>query len=154
MLSEAEKAEIEAELAMAENRQAVISEALKIVQKHRGWASDEAVADVAEILDMTATEVDSIATFYSGIYRRAVGRHVICLCDSVSCWIMGYHPIYAHLKQRLNVDFGQTTADNRFTLLPCACLGVCEQAPAMMVDDDVHGNLTPERCDEILERYL
>ena len=153
MLTEPERQEIEAELALAERKQAATSDALKVVQRHRGWVSDEALQDVAALLDMSPCQVDGIATFYAGIYRRPVGRHVILLCDSVSCWIMGYHPLRNHLSQRLGIALGETTSDGRFTLLPTACLGLCEQAPAIMIDNQVHGNLTPEKVDEILTRY-
>ena len=153
MLSAEEKREIEAELAHYADKRGVLPDALKIVQRHRGWVSDEAVADLAEFLGMTPAEVDSIATFYSLIWRRPVGRHVILVCDSVSCWITGYASIREHLSHRLGISLGETTADGRFTMLPCACLGACEQAPVMMIDDDLHGQLTPEKVDEVLSRY-
>jgi len=155
VLSERERLEIEAELARhGGDRRSAVTEALVIVQRHRGWVPDEAVADLADFLKMSPDEVDGIATFYSLIYRRPVGRHVILVCDSVSCWIMGYRTIREHLGKRLGIALGETTADGRFTLLPVACLGACEQAPAMMVDEDLHGTLTAEKVDEILERYL
>ena len=153
MLTTEEQREIEAECAAAEKKRAVATDALKIVQRHRGWISDEALKDVAAALDMSPCELDSLATLFSGIYRRPVGRHVILICDSVSCWIMGYHPIGEHLKAKLGISLGETTADQRFTLLPASCLGVCEQAPAMLIDGDVHGDLTPQKVDEILVRY-
>ncbi len=153
MLADAEKHEIEAELEHYANRRGVLPDALKIVQRRRGWVSDEAVADLADYLGMTPAEVDSIATFYSLIWRRPVGRHVILVCDSVSCWVCGYNSVREHLTKRLGISLGETTADGRFTLLPCACLGVCEQAPVMMIDDDLHGDLTNEKVDEILARY-
>ncbi len=153
MLSVAERLEIEAEAAPAETKRSVASDALKIVQRHRGWVCDEALKDVAALLGLSPAELDSVATFYNGIYRRPVGRHVILLCDSVSCWIMGYNPLRERLESRLGIGLGQTTADGRFTLLPTACLGLCEQAPALMIDDNVHGDLTPEKLDQVLENY-
>ena len=83
-----------------------------------------------------------------------MGRHVILVCDSVSCYVTGYEIVRDHLIRRLGIGLGETTADGRFTLLPVACLGLCEQAPAMMIGDDVHGNLTPERMDAILANYV
>jgi NADH-quinone oxidoreductase subunit E len=153
MLSDTEKREIEADLKRHPDRRSAVTDALVILQRHRGWVSDETVRDVADLLAMSPAEVDGIATFYSLIYRRPVGRHVILVCDSVSCWIMGYRPIREHLSKRLGIALGETSADGRFTLLPVACLGACEQAPAMMVDEDLHGNLTAEKVDEILDRY-
>jgi NADH-quinone oxidoreductase subunit E len=128
-------------------------EALKIVQRHHGWVSDERLKSLAVMLDMTPDELDGVATFYNLIYRKPVGRHVVLLCNSISCWIMGYEQMRAQMKARLGVDLGQTTADQRFTLLPIVCLGACDHAPAMMVDDDLHHDLTPESLDNILERY-
>ncbi len=83
-----------------------------------------------------------------------MGRHVIFICDSVSCWIVGYHGIREHLTTRLGITLGETTPDGRFTLLPIACLGACDQAPAMMIDGDLHVLLTPEKVDVVLAKYV
>ncbi|HTS62005.1 MAG TPA: NADH-quinone oxidoreductase subunit NuoE [Candidatus Acidoferrales bacterium] len=153
MLTPDERAEIEAELAHYPHRKAVCIDAMKIVQKHRGWLSDDALSDIGALLDMSAADLDGIATFYNLLFRRPVGRHVIYLCDSVSCWIMGSDRQCGHLSERLKIAPGETTADGRFTLLPIVCLGACDHAPVMMVDDDTHFDLTPEEIDRILERY-
>ena len=153
MLAPEERTEIEAEFPHYPNRKAVCIDAMKIVQKHRGWVSDEGLRDIAELLDMSVADLDGVATFYNLLFRKPVGRHVIYLCDSVSCWIMGYDRQREHLIDRLKIQPGQTTPDNRFTLLPIVCLGCCDHAPAMMVDDDLHLDLTPEKIDSILEGY-
>jgi NADH-quinone oxidoreductase subunit E len=152
MLSEQEKSDIAGELRHYPDAQAVVPEALKIVQRYRGWVSDDAVEDVAALLGKTADEVDAIATFYNMIFRAPVGRHVILLCDSVSCWIMGFNAMREHLSARLGITFGQTTPDERFTLLPAVCLGACDHAPVMMIDEDLHLDLTAEKVDALLER--
>jgi NADH-quinone oxidoreductase subunit E len=153
MLSDSEHREIEEELSRYPDKQAVCVDALKIVQRHRGWVSDEALKDVAAMLGMSPHEVDGVATFYNLIYRKPVGRHVIHVCDSVSCWVMGCDGICNRLKERLGIGMGETTSDGRFTLLPIVCLGVCELAPAMMVDGATHGNLTEEQLERILETH-
>ncbi len=156
MLSDAEIAEIDAELAHYEQAEAATIEALKIVQKHRGWVSDEAVAAIADKLGSSPAAVDSVATFYNLIYRRPVGRHVIHVCDSVSCWLMGQERLCGLLQQRLGVALGGTTEDGRFTLLPIVCLGTCDRAPAMLIDQDTHRDLEAvdeQRLDKILESY-
>ncbi|MCH5376536.1 MAG: NADH-quinone oxidoreductase subunit NuoE [Planctomycetes bacterium] len=153
MLSEREKHEIEEEIAHYPQKSAVGPEALKIVQKHRGWVSDESLRDVAEFLDLPIAELESVATFYNLIYRKPVGKHVILICDSVSCWIMGYENLREHLTARLGVQLGETTPDGRFTLLPMVCLGGCDRAPAMMIDEDFHGTLDPDKIDRILPQY-
>lgn len=153
MLTEEMRKEIEEEMGRVAHKQSVCIEALKVVQRHEGWVSDERLHDLAQFLDMTLDELDSVATFYNLIFRKPVGKHVILLCDSISCWVTGYEDVRQHLKKRLNIDFGETTADGQFTLLPIVCLGLCEQAPAMMVDRTVHGNLTAEEVDRILDQY-
>jgi len=153
MLTEKERQEIEAEIPRYPQKRAVCIEAMKIVQQHRGWVSDEAIRDIAELLQMTPEELDGIATFYNLIFRRPVGRHVIFICDSVSCWIMGYERMREHLTARLGIGLGETTRDGRFTLLPIVCLGACDHAPALMIDNDLHGDLDPEKIDTILENY-
>lgn len=153
MLSEQERQEIEAERAEAEDARGALLGALHVVQRHRRWVPDEQIADLAALLGLTPAEVDSVATFYSHIFREPVGRHVILICDSVSCWIMGYHPLREYLTRKLGVELGETTADDRFTLLPTACLGACDEAPVMMVDEDLHVLLTPEKIDQILAQY-
>ena len=153
MLTAEETQEIEHETAHYEDKRAACIEALKIVQKYRGWVSDESVRDIAASLGMTADELDNVATFYNLIFRKPVGRHVILICDSVSCWITGYESLRAHLRTKLGIDLGGTTSDQRFTLLPIVCLGACDVAPAMMIDGNLHGNLDESTLDEILERY-
>jgi len=153
MLTVEEIHEIEEEAAHYPTREAVSIDALRIVQRHRGWVSDESLRDIAGHLGMSATDLDSVATFYNLIFRRPVGRHVIMVCDSVSCWIMGCDRVRKHLRERLGIELGEMTPDNRFTLLPIVCLGCCDHAPAMMVDRDLHGDLDPQKIDAALEKY-
>jgi NADH-quinone oxidoreductase subunit E len=128
-------------------------DARKIVQRHRGWISDERVRDIAEHLGIAATDVNSIAMFYNLIPRKPVGRHVVMVCDSASCWIMGYDRMKKHLSEGLGIEYGVTTSDDRFAMLPIVCLGYCDDAPAMMVDSDLHSNLNPQKIDSALEKY-
>ncbi len=144
---------IEAELQHIAAKQSASIEALKVIQRHRGWVSDEAIKDIAGMLEMSPDELDGIATFYNMIFRKPVGRHVILVCDSISCWVMGYGKIREHLKNRLGIDLGGTTADGRFTMLPNVCLGTCDHAPAMMIDKDTYRDLSPEKVDEMLGKY-
>ncbi len=153
MLSEKERNEIEVEAAHYPIRQAVCIDAMLIVQRHRGWVSDESLNDLAEFLNMTTTDLDGVASFYNLIRRKPVGRHVAMICDSVSCWILGYDRMRNHLCGRLGVQLGETTSDKRFTLLPIVCLGACDHAPVMMIDNDLHTDLNEGSIDSILERY-
>jgi NADH-quinone oxidoreductase subunit E len=153
LLSPEEIAEIEHELPIFPHKSAASIEALRIVQRHRGWVSDEAIRDIAQVLGMSADELDGIATFYNMIYRRPVGRYVIHVCDSVSCWVMGYEGLKQALVRKLGIEYGQTTSDGRFTLLPICCLGTCDRAPAMFVGEDLYRDLKVEDLDGILARY-
>ncbi len=153
MLSQEETKLIEEELNKFPRKNAACIEALKIVQNERRWISDEAVKDVAGILEMTPAEVDNVATFYNLIFRRPVGRHIILLCDSISCWVMDYEKILTCLHDQLGIRFGETTKDNRFTLLPIQCLGNCDHAPAMMVDNDLYHDLDQNKINSVLEKY-
>jgi NADH-quinone oxidoreductase subunit E len=153
LLSPEERQEIEAELAHYPRKQSVSIDAMKIVQRHRGWVSDESLQDIAELLGMSTDDLDGVATFYNLIFRKPVGRHVIMVCDSVSCWIMGCDRIRERLCSRLKIKPGETTPDGRFTLLPIVCLGACDHAPVMMVDDDLHQDLDPQQLDGFLKKY-
>jgi NADH-quinone oxidoreductase subunit E len=153
MLKEEEKKEILEEVKQYPYPAAACIDALKIVQHHRGWVSDESVRDIAKILMMSNEDVDGVATFYSRIYRKPVGRNVILICDSVSCMIMGYGSIYDYLSKRLGISFGETTIDGRFTLLPISCLGDCDHAPAMMINEDHFNNLTVNMVDKLIGSY-
>jgi len=153
MLSNAEKEEIQKEIELYPYAQAACIDALKIVQENRGWISDEAVSDIAKELNMSPEEVDSIATFYTRLYRKPTGRNVILICDSVSCLVMGYESLYRHVSEKLSVKFGETTSDGKFTLLPISCLGDCDHAPAMMINDDLYHDISLVSVDEILQKY-
>jgi NADH-quinone oxidoreductase subunit E len=153
VLTEEERREIEEEIRNCEQKHYAVIEAMRIIQKHRGWIPDETIKEVSELLDMTADELDGTATFYSLIFRKPVGRHVILICDSISCWITGYEKIVRHLKTKLGIELGETSADGRFTLLPIACIGACDNAPAMIIDNEVYRNLEVDKIDDILGKY-
>lgn len=150
-LTEIEIGEIEREIQHLPDRQSAAIDALKIVQVHRGWISDNSLAAIAQLLGMTVNELDGIATFYNLIYRQPVGENVILFCDSVSCWLMDGEKVCKKLSEKLEIEFGQTSADNKYTLLPVTCLGDCDHAPAMMVGDELHHDLTVDNLDEHLK---
>lgn len=153
MLTDHERAEIENEWTHYPTKQAGCVEALKIIQRRHGWVSDEQLRAVASLLGMTADELDGVATFYSLIFRQPVGRHVALLCNSVSCWMLGSDRLCNHIERTLGVALGGTTPDGRMTLLPVVCLGACDHAPVMMVDEDLHRDLDEEKVDRILDHY-
>lgn len=153
ILTDSEIQSIDHEIALVPYKKAAVIEALKIVQQHRGWVSDESVEAIAGYLEMSPAEVDSVATFYNLIFRKPVGRHVILLCDSISCYVMGYKELYSALSQQLSIKFGETTPDKRFTLLPNCCLGCCDHAPALMIDEDLYQDVKPVELEQLLNKY-
>ena len=148
-----DRAAIEHEIEHYHDPRAASIDALKIVQKRHGWVPDGAIAAIGEVLDIPATDVEGVATFYNLIFRQPVGRHVIKVCDSIGCFLTGYDDVREALIAKLGVGLGQTTADDRFTLLPICCLGACDKGPVLMIDDDTHGNVTPAGIAQLLEQY-
>lgn len=128
-------------------------DALKIVQAEAGWVPDEAIAQIADVLGIPASDVEGVATFYSRIFRQPVGRHVILLCDSMTCFINGTESVRDEMQKQLGVELGGTSADGRFTLLPVCCLGNCDKGVTVMIDDDTHGGLEPQSVAALLEQY-
>lgn len=152
-LSDAERHEIEEEMHHYPDTRAASIGALKIVQKHRGWVPDAAIPVVAQMIGTDAADLEGVATFYSLIFRQPVGRHVITVCDSISCHLTGYDELRDALEKKLGIRYGQTTRDQRYTLLPICCLGACDRGPTMMIDEDLHGDVQTSDLDRILGAY-
>ena len=153
VLSDEEIREIEEECAHLPDRKSAAIDAMMIVQRHRGWVSDDSLFAIARLLGMSAENLDSIATFYNLIYRKPVGRHVVMVCDSVSCYVMGADDLSKAVQAHLGVPLGGTTEDNRFTLLPIVCLGACDKAPTMMIDDQLIGDVKAANLEQIFSRF-
>jgi len=149
-LSSAELSAIEHEVSIMETREAAGIEALKVVQQHRGWISDDSLTAIAQCLNISSAQLEGVATFYNLIYRQKVGHYVIHLCDSISCHLTGYDKILSEIKHHLNIEYGQTTADGQFTLLSNVCLGSCDKSPAMMINGKHYDSLTSESVVAIL----
>jgi len=136
-LSSAEIGEIHSEMSHYEDKSAVSIEALKIVQKHRGWVSDDSLVAVAELLAIAPAQLEGVATFYNLIYRQPVGKTVIHVCNSVTCWMLGAEQVRERLCRHLNVELGEMSQDGEYTILPIVCLGACDHAPVAMVGDQL-----------------
>ena len=155
LLSEQSRTEIDAWIAKypPEQKQSAVMGALSIVQEaNGGYLTTELMDAVAEYLEMAPIAVYEVATFYSMYELKPVGKHKICVCTNVSCMLCGSDDIVAHLKQKLNIGFGETTADNKFTLKEVECLGACGGAPMMQIGKTYYENLTSEKIDEILAK--
>ncbi|OOR88519.1 NADH-quinone oxidoreductase subunit E [Moraxella caviae] len=132
---------------------AAVLDALKLVQKRNGWVDDAQVSAIACMLGIPVADVEGVATFFNRIYRQKVGRHVILICDSIACYLNGYEALADSFKRELGIEFGQTTADGRFTLLPICCLGNCDKGASVLIDEDTYGPVTPHEVPELLEQY-
>ena len=152
MLPDDIKESLEEKIAHADHRREMVVDVMLALQEHYGYLSDEAVAEVAALLEMSSLEVEELATFYTFIYREPVGKYVIHVCDSLICWMDGYESIKNYLCQKLDIKVGATTADGLFTLLPVCCIGYCDLSPAMLINRKVYGHLSPEKIDSILEK--
>lgn len=152
-LSKAEKKEIDREFSYYEYIDSVALESLRIVQKYRGWISDETLRLISDYLNFPITKLESVATCYQLIFRQPVGKKVIYLCNSASCWIMGFEEIKATLEYELKISCGETTEDKLFTMLQTPCLGNCDKAPVMMLGKEMHNNLTVDGVKEIVSSY-
>jgi NADH-quinone oxidoreductase subunit E len=122
------------------------------VQRHYGYLSDEALQEAAALVSMTPLELEELATFYDFIYREPVGRFVLHVCDGVVCWMFHEGSLFDYMCRKLGVCAGEVSSDGMFTVVPTACIGLCDQAPAMVVNGQFFGNLTPDRIDAILEQ--
>jgi NADH-quinone oxidoreductase subunit E len=149
-LSGTEIEEITAEMGHYEDKSAASIEALKIIQKHRRWVSDDCLVAVAELLDLSPAQLEGVATFYNLIYRQPVGKTVIHYCNSVTCWMLGAEQVRERLCQHLQVALGQMTADGEYTVLPIVCLGACDHAPVLMVGKELRLDVADTAVNEIL----
>lgn len=134
-----------------EKRQSAVLPALVLVQKaNGGWLSEELLNKVADYLGMPHIAIYEVATFYSMLELKPLGRNKICICTNVSCMLAGCGKIVQHLKDKLKIDFNETTIDGKFTLKEVECLGACANAPVIYLGDKYYEDLTPEKVDKIL----
>lgn len=150
MLSENVKAEIKQFKGKYPDPRSALLMALHAAQREHGWLSPEVMRDVAEVMDLPPTEVASVASFYTMFSRQPVGENLIQVCTNISCSLLGAEHIVEYLKSKLGIDVGETTPDNKFTLVTVECLGSCGTAPMMQVNDTYYENLTEEKIDQIL----
>jgi len=148
--SEAQLAEVHRLQALYPDPQGALLPALHLAQEAFGYISLEAEEYVAGLFNLSPAHVHEVVTFYTLYFRERPGRHVVAVCHNLSCHLAGAPAIIAHLKTRLGVAPGETTADGRVTLLSVECLCACEAAPMMQVDDRYELNLTPAKVDQIL----
>lgn len=126
---------------------------LHAVQESLGYIPPEAVGRIAEGLNLSRAEVHGVISFYHYFRQHAPGRHVMQICRAEACQAVNGEATEAHAKQRLGIDYHQTTADGGFTLEAAYCLGNCAAGPSMMIDDKLYGRVTAARFDELLKQW-
>lgn len=153
MLSQEALAKIDREIAKYPEgqRQSAVMAALRIAQQEKGWLSQEVIAFVADYLGMPRIAALEVATFYNMYDTKPVGRHKLTVCTNLPCRLTQEHDIAAYLKQKLGIDFGETTEDGRFTLVEGECMGSCDGAPLLLYNNHrMCAHLTPEAVDKLL----
>ena len=126
---------------------------IKEEQAKKGYVSEEAMGSLAKSCGLSVGEVYGVTTFYSFVSTKPLGRHVVRICKSVLCYLQNGESLAASIEKELGIGPGWTTSDGRFTFELTNCIGACDQAPAMLVDDEVYGDLTPGKIKEILKTF-
>ncbi|GIX05819.1 MAG: NADH-quinone oxidoreductase subunit E [Candidatus Poribacteria bacterium] len=134
-----------------ERKQAAMLPTLHLAQEQNGYISPEVMEYVAQLLDVSPAQVLDVVTFYPMFFQEPVGKYIVRVCHTLPCALCGCRKIIEHLTEKLGIGMEETTPDGKFTLLGVECLAACNQGPVMMVNEELYGNLTPEKVDEILD---
>lgn len=151
MFSPAAKQELSQILRKYPDKRSAILPALYLAQREYGYLTPQAMGEVAELLELEPTEVHTVAAFYTLFYREPVGKFVIQVCEDLPCALRGAEKIISHLKKRLEIEVGETTADGLFTLQTVMCVAGCDKAPVMQLNLKYFESLSPESADQILD---
>lgn len=150
VLSEEAVKEIQEVAARYPEKQAALLTALHIAQRDAGWLPVEVKEEVARLLDISPAHVEGVARFYTMFKNRPTGKYLLQVCTTLSCSLLGAEHIVEYLKRRLNIDVGETTPDNKFSLVTVQCLASCGTAPVMMINDEHYEALTPQKLEALL----
>ncbi len=149
--SEASEKQIEKIFAKYPFKKSAMLPLLSLAQKQEGYVAPEAMVEIANRLDVSPAYVQSVCTFYTMYHTKPVGRYVIQFCINISCYLNDCDSLLDYAAEKLNIKIGETTTDNKFTLLREECLAACSSAPVMRVNDTYHENLTKEKLDQIFD---
>lgn len=138
-------------VALYPNRRSALIPILHVAQEQDGWLTPDAIAHVAELLDLTAAEVYGTASFYDMLFTEPVGRHLVSICTNIACLLNGGYELLEHAQSVLGVEPGATTADGEFTLEDVECIALCGEAPCLAVNWRYFGNVTNERFDALVD---
>jgi len=133
-------------------RRSALIPSLQLAQEEAGYLDPATLCEVARMFEISPSEVYEVASFYTMLYTEPVGKYIVQICTSISCLLCRSEDILEHLQQRLGIKPGETTPDNRFTLLEVECLASCGTAPVVQINDQYYENLTVESLDQILDQ--
>lgn len=142
----------EAALEHYPTRQAALIPTLHIAQEQWGWVSDEVIDYVAELMELPAAHIKGVVSFYTMLYKKPVGKHIIWSCCTLPCALRGAIGTTEYVEKKLGIKSGETTEDGRFTLMRMECLAACDRAPVLQVDGEYHYDMTPEKIDALLDK--
>ncbi len=151
MLPERLREEIRAVEKRYSTKRSAVMEALRIVQREKGYIEKEDMEEIACMLGMRPVSVNEVTAFYTMYNIQPVGRYHIQVCRNISCSLLGAEHLISYMERLLNIKVGETTQDGKFTLSTVECLGSCGTAPMMQINDTYYENLTEERIEEILK---
>jgi len=123
------------------------------INRELGYISDEAIRELSEGMNLPSSHIYSVATFYRMLSTEPSGRHVIQFCESAPCHVAGGRQVWQKIKMELGLEKGETSEDDKWTLLTTSCLGLCGVGPVMVIDNDIYGNVTPDQVPGILGNY-
>lgn len=151
MLSESNLKKLEDLKKLYPATKALVLPVLWMVQEEHGYISEESMKNVAQLLSVPFGHILGVVTFYTMFHAKPIGKHHIEVCTNISCMLRGSHKIVQHLRDKLGIDVGETSADKRWTLSEVECMGSCGTAPMFAIGEEYHENLTIEKVDKILE---
>lgn len=151
MLSQTACEQIQLLMGRYPQKRSALIPALQLAQKEAGYLSDEVVSEIARMFSLTPSEVQEVASFYTMLFKKPVGKYVIQVCTNISCMLCNAEEIMEHLTRRLGIRPGQTTPDRKYTLVEVECLGSCGTSPVIQINEDYYEDLTPDKIDKILD---
>jgi NADH-quinone oxidoreductase subunit E len=151
MLSESAHRQIQALIGKYPRKRSALIPSLQIAQKDAGNLTPEAMLEIARLFELSPNEVNEVASFYTMLFKKPVGKYVIQVCTNISCMLCNAEEILAHLISRLGINPGETSPDKKYTLLDVECLGSCGTSPVVQINETYYEDLTLEKLDRILD---
>jgi NADH-quinone oxidoreductase subunit E len=151
MLSQAACQQIQALMSKYPQKRSALIPSLQLAQKETGYLSGDTICEIARLFDLSPNEVSEVASFYTMLYKKPMGKYVIQVCTNISCLLCNAEDIVSHLTGKLGIQLGETTPDGKYTLLEVECLGSCGTSPVIQINEDYYEELTPEKVDRILD---